>query len=119
MFCSGVHDFAPGACERLEAYLLSEIVGQDLAIYQACDAICDHLKAEEPQKPLVLSVHGPPGVGKSMMHLLMARALYNKRPSDDLNCPGSACLGYKVGIDSGTQRKATCLLGGPLKAALI
>ena len=112
MVCSGVHDFAPGACERLEPYLLSEIVGQDLAIYQACDAICDHLRAEEPQKPLVLSVHGPPGVGKSMLHLLMARALYNKRPSDDLSCPGSACLGYKVGADSGAHGQSYLLAVG-------
>jgi len=94
--CAGVHDFASGACERVEPYLFSELVGQDLAVQQACDAICDHLAKREPQKPLVLSAHGPPGVGKTMMHLLLARALYSKKPSDELRCPGTQCLGYKV-----------------------
>ena len=93
---AGTHDFAQGACERLEPYVSSELVGQDLAVHQACDAICDHLATEEPQKPLVLSAHGPPGVGKSMMHLLLARSLYSKQPSDQLKCPGRHCLGYKA-----------------------
>ena len=73
-------------------------MGQELAVQQACDAICDHLAEEEPQKPLVLSAHGPPGVGKTMMHLLLARALYSKKPSAHLQCPGSQCLGYKVPV---------------------
>ena len=93
---AGGHDFAPGACDRIESHLLSEIVGQELAVHQVSDAICDHLADESPQKPLVFSTHGPPGVGKSMLHLLLARALYSKTPAKEQYCPGSACLGYKV-----------------------
>ncbi|DBA91747.1 hypothetical protein WJX77_012496 [Trebouxia sp. C0004] len=89
------HDsFAPGACAVIEPYLLTEVVGQELAIHQTSDAICDHLLKEQPQKPLVLSVHGPPGIGKSLSHRLLAQALY--ATSDDIGCPGSLCPGYKV-----------------------
>ena len=54
-------DFVPGACGRVEPFLLSEIVGQDLAVEQLSSAVCDHLSSESPQRPLVLSAHGPPG----------------------------------------------------------
>lgn len=93
---AGTHDFSPGACDRLEGYVSSELVGQELAVHQAADAICDHIAQAEPQKPLVLSAHGPPGVGKSLLHLLLARALYSKHPADLLKCPGTHCLGYKA-----------------------
>jgi DNA polymerase III delta prime subunit len=89
-------NFAPGACERLDPYLSSKIVGQELALRQISDAVCDHLAQVEPQRPLVLSLHGPPGVGKSMFHLLAARALYNRKVHPELRCPGLDCAGYKV-----------------------
>ena len=94
--CAGANTFVPGACERVEPYILSQLVGQELAVYQACDAICHHLKEEQPQQPLVLSLHGPPGVGKSLLHLLLARSLYNKKPTARQECPGQSCRGYKV-----------------------
>ena len=94
--CPGNVNFAPGACERLEPYLSARLVGQDLALRQAADAICDHLAQPEPQRPLVLSLHGPPGVGKSMFHGLAATALYNRQPRPELRCPGLDCAGYKV-----------------------
>lgn len=93
---AGNINFAPGACERLEPYLNSKIVGQELALKQISDAICDHLENPQPARPLVLSLHGPPGVGKSMFHLLAAQALYNKHITPDLQCPGKDCLGYKA-----------------------
>lgn len=69
-----------------------------MALRQISDAICDHLAHPEPARPLVLSLHGPPGVGKSMFHLLAAHALYNRQPERrDLRCPGLDCAGYKVG----------------------
>lgn len=94
---AGNLSFAPGACERLEPFLASRIVGQELALSQIGDAICDHLAAPEPPRPLVLSLHGPPGVGKSMFHQLAAQALYNRHIRGDLRCPGLDCAGYKVG----------------------
>ena len=66
-------------------------MGQELALHQISDAVCDHLAAKERQRPLVLSLHGPPGVGKSMVHQLAAQALYNRRIHPDLDCAG-----YKV-----------------------
>ncbi len=92
----------PGVCERLEPYLASQLVGQELALRQLADAVCDHTTAGSREqaaghtKPLVLSVHGPPGVGKSLAHLLLARALYNPDPAANLQCPGPDCPGYKV-----------------------
>ena len=96
---AGPQGFVPGICERLEPYLASQLVGQELALRQLADAVCDHTAgAQTPaQKPLVLSVHGPPGVGKSLAHLLLARALYNPDPAAaSLRCPGPDCPGYKV-----------------------
>lgn len=97
--CSaGNINYAPGACERLEPFLSSRILGQEMALRQISDAICDHLAQPEPARPLVLSLHGPPGVGKSMFHLLAAHALYNRQPDrPGLRCPGLDCAGYKVG----------------------
>ena len=93
---AGPADFAPGVCERVEPYLLQHLVGQDLAVRQLCDAVCDAVVTERPVRPLVLSIHGPPGVGKSLLHLLLARSLYSARPSADQRCPGPDCGGYKA-----------------------
>lgn len=84
------------ACANVERYLPSEVVGQELAVRQLTDAVCHHLAREHPTKPLVISVHGPPGVGKTLTHQLLAWALYNERPRRDLQCPGRHCKGYRV-----------------------
>lgn len=80
-------------------------MGQNLALQQISDAVCDHVANKAPPKPLVLSIHGPPGVGKSLFHQEAARALYSTHPSPDLQCPGSDCSGYKVlfGMDFTTD----------------
>ncbi len=72
-------------------------MGQGLALRQLEDAVCHHLKMLHPSKPLVLSAHGPPGVGKTLTHTLLAKALYNKDPKTAFHCPGRHCMGYKVG----------------------
>lgn len=74
-------------------------MGQELALRQFSDAVCDHLAREAPRKPLVVSAHGPPGVGKSMMHWLAARALYSDAPDSEGACPGADCRGYKVSLN--------------------
>ena len=43
---------------------------------QIADAICDHLRGGGNERPLVISVHGPPGVGKSFLHSVLADALF-------------------------------------------
>lgn len=100
---SGPSEFVPGAEERVESRLVKNLMGQPLAVQQVSDAITEHLSNPSPKKPLVISVHGPPGVGKSLFHLLLAHALYNV--TEDLlkptNCPGRGCPAYKVvfGLD--------------------
>jgi hypothetical protein len=101
--------FAPGACERLEPFLAARVAGQDLALRQLADAVCDHLAAARPPRPLVLSLHGPPGVGKSLTHALAARALFARDPAaPGLRCPGPDCAGYRVlqGLDYGAEARA-------------
>ncbi|KAG2485546.1 hypothetical protein HYH03_015714 [Edaphochlamys debaryana] len=103
---SGTTRYVPDACSNVGTFLSSHVVGQDLAINQLVDAICEHLldplSAKEsgapvlPKKPLIISVHGPPGVGKTYTHTLLARALYNKDASTAVDCPGSSCQGSKV-----------------------
>ena len=90
--------------------MTSHIVGQDLALNQLIDAVCTHLKQPHPAKPLIISVHGPPGVGKTYSHTLLARALYNKDPGAAPQCPGQDCRGAKV---SGGPFLAASLLALP------
>ncbi|KAF8072817.1 TOR1A [Scenedesmus sp. PABB004] len=101
LYMTGGAHFVDTACANVERVLPAEVVGQDLALGQLTDAVCHHLSQPRPKKPLVLSVHGPPGVGKTYSHLWLARALYSRRPARGLHCPGPACRGYKVvyGLD--------------------
>jgi len=94
--------FHPTAKQNIDSFLQQEIVGQDLALFQLTAAVKNHLSLENPISALVISVHGPPGVGKSFTHYLMAKALFNKNPSSPkIQCPGDHCSGYKVvmGVD--------------------
>ncbi|KXZ47581.1 hypothetical protein GPECTOR_34g740 [Gonium pectorale] len=105
---SGTTRFVPDACRNAGSYLPAHVVGQDLAIRQLVDAVCEHLaepppgvspsaaRAVAPRKPLLISAHGPPGVGKTFTHTLLARALYNRDPAAAGECPGDGCKGAKV-----------------------
>ena len=77
-----------GACERVRAHLAANLHGQDTAVNLLADAVCDHVASPRPNKPLVASLHGSPGIGKSYFHQLLAQALYNatgdgSRPAED------------------------------------
>ena len=54
---AGHHRFAPGSCERLEPFLTEHVVGQELALRQFCDAVCDLGRGQSagPGKPLIMS----------------------------------------------------------------
>lgn len=94
--------FVPGACGRAEAYLQERVVGQEAALGTLVDALCRHLANPHPRKPLVISAHGPPGVGKTLTHALLARALYSAKPHEAAaSCPGPGCPAYTVlyGLD--------------------
>jgi hypothetical protein len=103
----GSGEFSPTACSRFEPYLNSYLVGQGPSIKFLADAVCDFLdkdaKHDMPSSvsaaPLVVSLHGPPGVGKTYFHKLAAHVLYNvesKGSEGGRGCPGRACPGYKV-----------------------
>ena len=144
----GTTRFVPEACSNVAAFLPAHVVGQDLAINQLVDAVCEHLapdadgssssshggssigsssssRAQAPRKPLIISVHGPPGVGKTFTHTLLARALYNKDPAAAADCPGEQCKGAKVGVCVGGGRgggrgrgRGRKEAGGMLKSAM-
>ncbi len=97
--------FLPGSCERVEEFLSSQVIGQDMAIRQLVDAVCTHLAKPHPPRPLVMSVHGPPGVGKTFSHTLLARALYNTHPLQATQCPGPDCRGAKVSVGGAVSGK--------------
>ena len=92
-------------CERVRESVSKEVFGQFEALEVSLDAMCDKFvlmkqerrssrrtafddygndgdfEVEEnvsngEQKPLVISVHGSPGVGKSLFHRALARSLY-------------------------------------------
>jgi hypothetical protein len=109
---AGTVRFADNACANLDALLPQEIVGQELALAQLSDALCHHLSQPRPKKPLVISVHGPPGVGKTYTHLWLARILYSKAPSAALQCPGMHCKGYKVRGKGGVKQGVRDSRGG-------
>ena len=46
-----------------------------------------------PKKPLVVSLHGPPGVGKTFFHKLLAEAVYNMTggPGRAAACESGVC----------------------------
>ncbi|KAG1660389.1 hypothetical protein FOA52_007294 [Chlamydomonas sp. UWO 241] len=95
-FMSDTSHFIPGACDRVDSFVSARVVGQQLAVNQLVDAVCTHLADAHPQRPLVISVHGPPGVGKTYTHTLLARALYSSDPLRASKCPGEDCQGAKV-----------------------
>jgi len=72
-FCSASDGVA---CARLRAHLAKNLHGQTAAVNLLADALCDHLETPHPSKPLVAALHGPPGVGKSYFHRLLAQAVY-------------------------------------------
>jgi hypothetical protein len=54
-----------------------------------------HAAQPAPRKPLVVSLHGPPGVGKTYFHKLLAEAVYNMTgaPGRPAACdPGACCM---------------------------
>lgn len=107
--CTGTVYFANNACHNIETVLPQQIVGQDLALTQLTESVCQHIAQKQPKKPLVISVHGPPGVGKTYTHWWLARALYNQQPALDLDCPGIHCRGYKVCAEESSLRTHTML----------
>lgn len=52
--------------------------GHAQLVYHLTDAICTHVKLRSPVDPLIISLHGSPGTGKSLFHQLVAEALFDQ-----------------------------------------
>lgn len=126
----GRTNFSDLACSRFEPFMNQYLVGQEASLNVVTDAVCDFLdprlmvhgqdgaSGHRGGRPLVLSIHGPPGVGKTYFHQLAARVLYGdgsdivneagkesnrlgggsmtSRRRNDMECPGRHCPGYHV-----------------------
>ncbi|KAK9821179.1 hypothetical protein WJX74_005314 [Apatococcus lobatus] len=108
---------AVGATAAALAIAGTFLIGNEKIVEGACDRLEPYLRLQ--MKPLVVSAHGSPGVGKSFMHKLAARALYNRHPHLDLDCPGMDCSSLKVfsGLDYVSADRN--LQHAALKAALV
>lgn len=112
----GSTQFSDKACSRFDPFMNRYLVGQEGSLHVVTDAMCDFLDPKvmlerqgAQQRPLVLSIHGPPGVGKTYFHQLAAHVLYDtvEEETDVLGnrvyslrngvaCPGHSCPGYHV-----------------------
>jgi len=72
---------APDA-EALAAILLSEVIGQDLAIRELALSVARHAGKRFPRRPLTVMLLGSTGVGKSLAAEVTARALSNAGGGD-------------------------------------
>ncbi|CAH1272696.1 TOR1A [Branchiostoma lanceolatum] len=60
----------------LDNIINKKLHGQPFARKVVVDAITKHAKSSNPHKALVLSLHGPRGVGKNYLSTMIAQALY-------------------------------------------
>ena len=97
---------AADKCFVVHKHLKKNIIGQPFAVKQITAAVCSHVLGH-PKKPLVLSLHGAPGVGKTETIHRLAEAYYSNEPHLKMKCPGPDCPGYKV---SGNQAQLWTLL---------
>merc|ERR1712072_497100 len=95
-FLSQSHFIKKSFCRTLWSEIREEIIGQDFALDLMVTCICDYLDDTFLKKPLVISTHGPVGVGKTLTHRSLARFLYEV-PRENWNaCPGYECPAYKL-----------------------
>ena len=124
-------DAATRPCFQARLAVEKSVFGQEESTEMVLDAICDafremdHAEEEDEndlanRKPLVMSLHGSPGVGKSHFHRVLARAVYGvndekkkekattlmhavrnfignrKNRRRTKTCPGELCPAYKI-----------------------
>uniref|UniRef100_A0A1B6CBN8 AAA+ ATPase domain-containing protein n=1 Tax=Clastoptera arizonana TaxID=38151 RepID=A0A1B6CBN8_9HEMI len=77
-YCEGCEDsWIPFNIQDLEADFKKQVFGQHIAVDEVQKTLKYHLqKKQNPDKALVLSFHGPPGVGKSMISKLVIKNMF-------------------------------------------
>ncbi|XP_036070483.1 torsin-1B isoform X2 [Oryzias melastigma] len=63
---------------RLKTDLDNKLFGQHLASRIILRAVVEFMSNNNPEKPLVLSLHGPPGTGKNLVSQLIAKNIYTE-----------------------------------------
>lgn len=58
--------------------LKNNLYGQHIAAEVVLNAITSHVTKSKSKSPLVMSFHGPNGVGKSYVSRMIAKALYKQ-----------------------------------------
>ncbi|XP_069842366.1 torsin-4A [Dendropsophus ebraccatus] len=84
--------------DGLEKTMQREVFGQKIAIDKIMDLLKDYLATHWHNKPLVISMNGPSGVGKSHMGRILAKHFRSVADSDDFvlqyyamhNCPNDS-----------------------------
>ncbi|CAH2316952.1 torsin-4A [Pelobates cultripes] len=83
--------------EGLEKTLKRDVFGQQTAVAKIMDHLKDYLATHYHNKPLVVSLNGPSGVGKSLMGRLLAKHFRSVMDNDFIlqyyvlhNCPKSS-----------------------------
>ncbi|XP_051947802.1 torsin-1A-like [Xyrauchen texanus] len=71
-------DLRPFDYTDLEKDLRESLYGQHIALEAILKAVSLFMRDPEPSKPLVLSFHGPTGVGKSFVSKIIARNIFKK-----------------------------------------
>ncbi|XP_056397105.1 torsin-4A [Hyla sarda] len=87
--------------DGLEKTMQREVFGQKIAIDKITDLLKDYLATHWHNKPLVISMNGPSGVGKSHMGRILAKHFRSVAESDDFvlqyyvmhNCPSDSNIG--------------------------
>ncbi|XP_072176926.1 torsin-1A-like [Diadema setosum] len=73
--CFNTQSYNPNM-RRLQINLDSYLFGQDLAKLTVLGAIRGHITTANPEKSLVLSLHGPAGTGKNHITRLLVESIY-------------------------------------------
>jgi hypothetical protein len=101
----------------MRSYVPNELVGQGFALQQLTDAVCDHMAEDSPARPLVLSLHGPPGVGKTLFHRLLAQAVYNATDAATVRARfyATSCM-HRLPLATRRNNVSESVREGPLQA---
>ncbi|XP_052761672.1 torsin-1A-like isoform X2 [Mya arenaria] len=125
VLAAGGHYFLfPDPCKcgltRIEAFeevVADHIWGQQVATGMVVEAMKAH-RAARKRNPLVMSLHGGPGTGKTAMSMLLARSMFGHKDDEELGTSGVYVIDKPVGATREEYREfIMTTLDGALKSA--